>query len=32
MAVHQAVGSFEQFTGRAADAARMSRHFAELTA
>jgi shikimate dehydrogenase len=32
MAVQQAVGAFEQFTGRAADAARMSRHFLELTA
>lgn len=32
MAVHQAVGAFEYFTGRAADADRMSRHFAELTA
>ena len=27
MAVHQAVGAFEYFTGRAPDAARMSRHF-----
>ncbi len=32
MAVHQAVGAFEYFTGRAADAARMTRHFEELTA
>ena len=32
MAVQQAVGAFEQFTGRAADADRMSRHFLELTA
>jgi len=32
MAVHQAVGAFECFTGRAADAARMTRHFEELTA
>jgi shikimate dehydrogenase len=32
MAVQQAVGAFERFTGRAADAARMSRHFVELTA
>jgi quinate/shikimate dehydrogenase (NAD+) len=32
MAVHQAVGAFEYFTGRAADAARMTRHFGELTA
>ena len=31
MAVHQAVGAFEEFTGRAADADRMSRHFEELT-
>jgi shikimate dehydrogenase len=31
MAVQQAVGAFEYFTSRAADAARMSRHFAELT-
>ena len=31
MAVGQAVGSFELFTGRPADAGRMSRHFAELT-
>ena len=30
MAVHQAVGAFELFTGRAPDAARMSRHFEEL--
>jgi shikimate dehydrogenase len=32
MAVHQAVGAFEHFTGRVPDADRMSRHFAELTA
>jgi shikimate dehydrogenase len=32
MAVHQAVGAFEYFTGRVPDAGRMSRHFAELTA
>ena len=32
MAVHQAVGAFQYFTGRAADAARMTRHFEELTA
>jgi shikimate dehydrogenase len=31
MAVQQAVGAFEYFTGRAPDAERMSRHFAELT-
>jgi shikimate dehydrogenase len=31
MAVHQAVGAFELFTGRAADAGRMTRHFEELT-
>lgn len=31
MAVHQAVGAFEYFTGRTPDADRMSRHFAELT-
>ncbi|KQW47840.1 shikimate dehydrogenase [Nocardioides sp. Root1257] len=31
MAVHQAVGAFEYFTGREADADRMSQHFAELT-
>jgi len=31
MAVHQAVGAFEYFTGRAPDADRMARHFAELT-
>ena len=31
MAVHQAVGAFEYFTGRVADAERMTRHFAELT-
>jgi shikimate dehydrogenase len=32
MAVHQAVGAFEHFTGRVPDAERMTRHFAELTA
>ena len=32
MAVHQAVGAFELFTGRTPDADRMARHFAELTA
>ncbi|MEP9363193.1 shikimate dehydrogenase [Nocardioides sp. CN2-186] len=32
MAVHQAVGAFELFTGRVPDAERMVRHFAELTA
>lgn len=32
MAVQQAVGAFEYFTGRAADAARMAAHFKELTA
>ena len=32
MAVQQAVGAFELFTGRAADADRMHRHFRELTA
>jgi shikimate dehydrogenase len=32
MAVHQAVGAFEYFTGRPADARRMTRHFEELTA
>jgi shikimate dehydrogenase len=32
MAVHQAVGAFEYFTGRVPDADRMARHFAELTA
>jgi shikimate dehydrogenase len=32
MAVHQAVGAFEYFTGRPADARRMFRHFEELTA
>ncbi len=32
MAVEQAVGAFELFTGRAPDADRMHRHFAELTA
>jgi shikimate dehydrogenase len=31
MAVGQAVDAFELFTGRQADAARMGRHFAELT-
>ena len=31
MAVHQAVGAFEYFTGRAADPERMTSHFAELT-
>ncbi|GAB3083161.1 shikimate dehydrogenase [Nocardioides zeae] len=31
MAVGQAVAAFEHFTGRPADAARMARHFAELT-
>lgn len=31
MAVHQAVGAFELFTDRSADAARMGRHFEELT-
>lgn len=31
MAVQQAVGAFEHFTGRAADAERMARHFRELT-
>jgi shikimate dehydrogenase len=31
MAVHQAVGAFELFTGRTPDADRMARHFAELT-
>ena len=30
MAVHQAVGAFELFTGRAPDAERMRRHFEEL--
>ena len=30
MAVHQAVGAFELFTGRTPDAARMTRHFEEL--
>ena len=30
MAVHQAVGAFELFTGRTPDADRMSRHFEEL--
>jgi shikimate dehydrogenase len=32
MAVGQAVGAFELFTGRSADAGRMATHFAELTA
>jgi shikimate dehydrogenase len=32
MAVHQAVGAFEYFTGRTPDAGRMTRHFEELTA
>lgn len=32
MAVQQAVGAFEYFTGRVPDAARMLRHFEELTA
>ena len=32
MAVHQAVGAFEYFTGRVPDAERMARHFEELTA
>jgi shikimate dehydrogenase len=31
MAVHQAVGAFEYFTGRPADPARMAAHFKELT-
>ncbi|GCD90411.1 shikimate dehydrogenase [Nocardioides sp. LS1] len=31
MAVHQAVGAFEYFTGRVPDAERIARHFAELT-
>jgi len=31
MAVHQAVGAFEYFTGRTPDAGRMTRHFEELT-
>ena len=31
MAVGQAIDAFEHFTGRAADADRMARHFAELT-
>jgi shikimate dehydrogenase len=31
MAVHQAVGAFELFTGRPPDVDRMSRHFGELT-
>jgi shikimate dehydrogenase len=31
MAVHQAAGAFELFTGRTPDADRMARHFAELT-
>jgi shikimate dehydrogenase len=32
MAVHQAVGAFQYFTGREPDAERMSRHFEELAA
>jgi quinate/shikimate dehydrogenase (NAD+) len=32
MAVQQAVGAFEHFTGRSPDASRMMQHFAELTA
>ncbi len=32
MAVQQAAGAFEHFTGRPADADRMTRHFEELTA
>jgi shikimate dehydrogenase len=32
MAVEQAVGAFTCFTGRTPDAARMRRHFEELTA
>ena len=32
MAVHQAVGAFEYFTGRVPDAERMTRHFEELAA
>ena len=32
MAVHQAVGAFEYFTGRVPDADRMARHFASRTA
>jgi shikimate dehydrogenase len=32
MAVQQAVGAFEYFTGRTPDPARMARHFEELTA
>ncbi len=32
MAVQQAVGAFEYFTGLAPDSARMTRHFEELTA
>lgn len=32
MAVHQAAGAFEHFTGRSPDPARMTRHFEELTA
>ena len=31
MAVQQAVGAFEYFTGRPADPARMTAHFKELT-
>ncbi len=32
MAVHQAVGAFEYFTGRVPDTTRMTRHFEELVA
>jgi shikimate dehydrogenase len=32
MAVHQAAGAFEYFTGRPPDVDRMARHFAQLTA
>ncbi len=32
MAVHQAVGAFEYFTGRVPDAERMTRHFVQLAA
>ena len=32
MAVQQAVGAFEHFTGRSPDASRMMQHFEELTA
>ena len=31
MAVHQAVGAFEYFTGRGPDAERMARHFLEYS-